>query len=272
MRIVTLLENESAKKELKAIHGLSLYIETKNHKILFDVGPNNFFIKNAKNLGIRLEEVDILVISHGHYDHGNGLLKFMKLNSDATIYISKYAFLEHAKMKGKDHINIGIKKPKQLDRFVMIKEDLVIDDELLIIANVPYQEQVITDKTLLTYEDGHYVHDEFHHEIYLLVQEEDKKVIFSGCSHKGIENIIEHVETRKKCHLTHIIGGYHLSRYDAFNFKETDYLTQLSQKLDQRENSQFFTCHCTGEDAFFQLKIHLKEKLNRLKTGDEIII
>jgi 7,8-dihydropterin-6-yl-methyl-4-(beta-D-ribofuranosyl)aminobenzene 5'-phosphate synthase len=272
MRIVTLLEDESTKKELKAIHGLSLYIETKKHKILFDVGPNNYFIKNAKHLGVNLEEVDIVVISHGHNDHGNGLLKFMKLNRNATIYTSKFSFLEHVKIKGKDHINIGIKKPKQTNQVVLIKEDLVIDDELSILCKVPYEQQVITDQSLLTYENGHYVHDEFHHEIYLVIKENDNNVLFSGCSHKGIENIVDHIEKRTKNHLTHVFGGYHFSRYDSFNFKETDYLTHLGQKFNNRSNSQFYSCHCTGEDAFFQLKIHLKDKLHRLKTGDEIII
>ena len=62
MKIITLLENNSSKKELKSSHGLSLYIEVGNKKILFDIGSNNNYKKNAKILGIDLNEVDTLKI------------------------------------------------------------------------------------------------------------------------------------------------------------------------------------------------------------------
>ena len=77
MKITVLTENtisknieESLAEKLKAEHGLSLFIETENHKILFDMGQTNLFLKNAKNLNINLEDVDFAVLSHGHYDHG----------------------------------------------------------------------------------------------------------------------------------------------------------------------------------------------------------
>jgi len=73
------MENDTLDKKLKSAHGLSMYIEHENHKILFDLGPNNYFLKNAEVLGVNLKEVDIVIISHGHFDHGNGLRKFMGL-------------------------------------------------------------------------------------------------------------------------------------------------------------------------------------------------
>ena len=69
MKIVSLLENIKT-PGVKAKHGLSLYIETENHKILFDCGPDNKFIQNAKVKNIDLTKVDIVIISHGHIDHG----------------------------------------------------------------------------------------------------------------------------------------------------------------------------------------------------------
>ena len=66
-------------------HGLSLFIETEEHKILFDMGQSDAFIKNALSLGIDIAKVDIAVISHGHYDHGGGLRYFLELNRSAPI-------------------------------------------------------------------------------------------------------------------------------------------------------------------------------------------
>ncbi|NCA67648.1 MAG: MBL fold metallo-hydrolase, partial [Clostridia bacterium] len=77
MKITTLCENTSISPEFKCEHGLSFYVETKKHKLLFDTGESGIFAENAAKLGIDLSEVDIAVISHGHYDHGGGLPAFL---------------------------------------------------------------------------------------------------------------------------------------------------------------------------------------------------
>lgn len=272
MQIVTLLENESNQKNLKTAHGLSLYIETYKHNILFDVGPNNYFIKNASQLGVDLTNVDIVVISHGHYDHGSGLQKFLRINKKAKIYISMYAFDDHVKQKGNGFENIGIKEPKDKNRFVFIEDDTIIDDEITIYANVPFVEPVIKDDKLKFYYNGRFINENFAHEIYLVIQEEDKTCLFSGCSHKGIENIVGTLEHKHNLHFTHVIGGYHFSHYDPFDFMQTDYLTKLGTKFNQRSQSTFYSCHCTGKEAFEQLKMIMRDKIYHIKTGEVIII
>ena len=89
MRIVSLIDNISERNDIASEHGLSFYIETANHKILFDLGASTLFSKNAKTLGIDLALVDTVIISHGHYDHGGGLKHFMTINQKAKIYIKK---------------------------------------------------------------------------------------------------------------------------------------------------------------------------------------
>ncbi len=69
INIVSLVENRS-ECGCRTAHGLSLFIETPRHKILFDVGKDDTFVENAERLGIEIESVDIVIISHGHYDHG----------------------------------------------------------------------------------------------------------------------------------------------------------------------------------------------------------
>ena len=83
MRLVALVEN-TACADIAQAHGLSLYIETEKHRILFDAGPDGaLLLSNAEKLGIDLKRVDIAVLSHGHYDHAGGLRAFMELNSSA---------------------------------------------------------------------------------------------------------------------------------------------------------------------------------------------
>jgi 7,8-dihydropterin-6-yl-methyl-4-(beta-D-ribofuranosyl)aminobenzene 5'-phosphate synthase len=272
MRIVTLLENDTIKKDLKKAHGLSFYIETKKHKILFDLGPKDFFLKNAKRLNVNIKDVDIVVISHGHDDHAGGLLSFLKINKTATIYVNKKAFDEHIKIKNGIMFNIGVSFPKKYEnRFVFVDQDMIIDNELTIFANVPYQKPIIGSSNLQIYRDGFYQDYMFRDEIYLVVFENYNKVLFSGCSHNGIGHIIDTLEQRAGILFSQIVGGFHLSHFDEFNVDQADFLDALSLRFKNRKDTEFFTCHCTGEKAYNYMKFHLKDKLVRLKTGDSII-
>ena len=131
MKVITLFENRTISKEYKYKHGLSMYIETSNHKILFDTGTDESFAYNACKLGVNLEDIDIAVISHGHFDHGGGLEAFLKLNSKAKIYIGKGAFDNHLlKIFGIIKHNIGLKKELlSNNRFVFVDGLMKIDDE-----------------------------------------------------------------------------------------------------------------------------------------------
>ena len=80
VKIIVLLENTKDSPDLKCRHGLSLYAETEAHKILFDMGPDELFLKNAGALGVDIADVDIAVISHGHIDHCGGLKYFLEKN------------------------------------------------------------------------------------------------------------------------------------------------------------------------------------------------
>ena len=75
---------------------------------MFDMGQTDVFVRNAERLGIDLSEADIAVVSHGHYDHGGGLEKFLELNQKAPVYVSRYAFEPHFNAESK-YIGIDVK-------------------------------------------------------------------------------------------------------------------------------------------------------------------
>ena len=80
MKVTVLIENTACREDLAAEHGLSLLIETSTSTILFDAGQTGAFADNAKKLGIDLNTVDFCILSHGHYDHGGGLKRFLEEN------------------------------------------------------------------------------------------------------------------------------------------------------------------------------------------------
>lgn len=272
MKITTLLENGSISKALKSAHGLSVFIEYKDKKILFDLGPNNYYLKNAKKLGVDLREVDYLIISHGHYDHGNGLNKFLSINSKALVYVSSKAFEGHYKKVGMTKIPIGIRKPKKIERLRFVDAEVTIEEGIKMYASVPYVKQVIGDDSLKVKTATGFEEDHFDHEIYMVLTEGENKVLFSGCSHKGIKNIMDTIEKRKSIEISHVIGGFHLSHYDNSNDVENNYLADLGQRLYKHKTSKYFSCHCTGDEAFDVLKKDMNEKLERIMTGSIINI
>ena len=128
MKITALAENISLDENIGAEHGLSLYIETDSHKILFDMGQTALFAENAEKLGVDLTKVDLAVLSHGHYDHGGGLERFLEINKTAPVYISRFAFGEHYNGTEK---YIGLDKSlRSSDRLVFVGDEIKIDKSL----------------------------------------------------------------------------------------------------------------------------------------------
>ena len=69
MKWTVLSDNRSSDSHLSTEHGLSILLETEQHKILLDTGASDVFIQNAELLGVNLSDVDYVFISHGHSEH-----------------------------------------------------------------------------------------------------------------------------------------------------------------------------------------------------------
>ena len=168
---------------------------------------------------------------------------------------------------------LGAKEPKYLnwsERFVFINKGRKISDDMKIYAKIKSIGQIIGDDSLLAKRDNQYISDPFDDEIYLMIKTEENNVLFSGCSHKGIENIVDQLEKKESQPITHVIGGFHMSHYDPQDLIQTTYLESLGQKLYNKKTQTYFSCHCTGDDAYKALKPQMKDKLKRLKTGSVI--
>ncbi len=93
LKITTLIENNQGEHlALKYEHGICFFIETDNKKIIFDIGSTDSFIHNSKLLNINTSETDIVVLSHGHYDHTGGLKSLMNYTRNFKLYIGEGFF------------------------------------------------------------------------------------------------------------------------------------------------------------------------------------
>lgn len=257
MKITALLENTTARPDLSAEHGLSLYIETTAHKILFDMGQTALFSHNASALGVDLAAVDIAILSHGHYDHGGGLERFLMLNQVAPVYVNRHAFEPHYNSTGKYiGLDTAFSKHKQL---IFTDDTTVLADGITLCCRQEKQNHPLGAFGLTMLEDGIFQPEDFRHEQYLLVEENHRKILFSGCSHRGILDIVDWFRPDI------LVGGFHFSKLPLDDTLRTyaEYLNSFS--------TEYYTCHCTGEKQFSFMGQSMK-RLHYLSCGDTIYI
>ena len=176
MKITTLIENTTLRPELKAEHGLSLYIETGDRRILFDSGQSGAFADNAEKLGIDLSQVDLCILSHGHYDHGGGLKRFLEVNDHAPVYINRHAFGEYFS-SGK---YIGLDPALEENPRLIGVEDVLEIQEGITLCSCndllrPFSFGVFGQSIR---KDNVHVDDDYLHEQYLLLEENGHKYCF----------------------------------------------------------------------------------------------
>lgn len=273
MILKTLVENTSISAYYKNKHGICFYIETDNHKILFDLGKNGLFLENARKMGVDISDIDTVIISHGHVDHGGALNLFLKNNSKAKVYIRNNAFDKHYTTLLGLKIDVGIDSSlKHHPQVVLTGSKLVLDDELTLFSDVENKECPAESNNKLFVKRGEDISiDDFSHEQSLIISENGKLILITGCSHAGIINIKNKAEHLKNDKIAYVIGGFHLYNPISRITEIKELIQEIADRLNDN-STYYYTCHCTGEKAFNKMKEVLSERLDYLYTGSKIEI
>lgn len=250
MKLIALMENTACREELRAEHGLSLYLETGGQKILFDAGQSAAFAENANCLGVDLKTVDFAILSHGHYDHSGGLGRFLEINEDAPVYVSKWAFAPHW---GSENRYIGVDPALESSGRIRYVEEATTLAEGITLYRM--ETAPMDTAGLLMEENGMRKPDDFRHEQYLLVEEAGKRILISGCSHKGILNIMDAFRPDV------LVGGFHFMKMEDENF-----LQAAAWKL-MAYDTTYYTGHCTGQKQYNFLKTVMADRLHYISAG-----
>lgn len=275
LKITVLIEN-TTESELKCEHGLSLYIEYKDKKLLLDAGSSELFAENARALGIDLSEVDLAFLSHGHYDHSGGFLKFTELNRTAPVYAMEGVTGEYYSTSGGTLHGIGI--PGEVmnalkTRFAFVTEVTKVAEGITLVPHSTEGLGQIGERAGLYYKKGgEMMPDDFAHEMSLVLECENGLVILNSCSHGGVQNIVEEVKAvfpDKRVYA--YVGGLHMKGQKdgveicAFTEEEiqelTDYIQQIGMEI-------LYTGHCTGAPAMLLLKEKLGAGVLAMTSGE----
>ncbi len=277
MKITTLIENScpAGVDNLTPEHGLSLSIEFNGSRLLFDTGVTDAFASNAKTLGQDLNDIQDVVISHHHYDHGGGLQHILETNPEAKVYLKQHP-------KGELYLRAlwVVRKYIDLDkslfkiypeRFDFVQDFREIKPGVYLLPQiVQHHPQPKSNRYLFTKTDTRWQRDDFQHELILAVREGEGLVVFSGCSHNGILNMIETViDQFGDTPIKAVIGGFHLIGFPKFNTMGGSQreIEELGRALLEYPVQRYYTGHCTGLKAFQVLESVMGEKLKPLYTG-----
>jgi 7,8-dihydropterin-6-yl-methyl-4-(beta-D-ribofuranosyl)aminobenzene 5'-phosphate synthase len=273
MIIKALSENTAVSPEFETEHGLSLYIESGKHKILFDTGGSGVFLENAAKLGVNIADVDMAVISHGHNDHGGGIKIFLKENRKAPVFLHPKAFEKHFSLRAGGMEFIGLDKDIMSDdRIIQTTEHFFAGKGIEVFSNIPGREFLSeSNGALMAEKQGKIVQDVFEHEHNLIVTEDGKTALFAGCAHNGIVNIVNRFFSLKKKYPDYVIGGFHLSNPDAGK-SESPALVERTAAALKGTGSKYYTCHCTGIESYKRLKEIMGDRIEYLAAGGTLEI
>ncbi len=244
---------------------VSYYIEDEDVKLLMDVGYSDIFIKNSNALGIDLENVIAIAISHGHNDHTRGLKYYFDKNHKKNISIIAHpdAFIG----KELDGFEFGspfsIEELKGKCNMILSKEPVKVSKNITFLGEIPQTNDFEIRMPFGKQMAGEASVDDYLLDDTALVYKTEKGIyIITGCSHSGICNIIEYA--KKVCEddrVQGVIGGFHLFDVNERVTKTIDYL--------QRNNiKELYPCHCTSFAV--RAEIHKTLPVKEVGVGLEI--
>ena len=282
MIIISLIDNQKLPQpeDLQAEHGLSLCIFTNGGQILFDSGVSGAFLANAQRLNVDISQVTLAVLSHHHYDHGGGLLSFLDTNSQAKVYLRSSDTEEFYL-----HVFGFIKRRIGLDeslfqtytrRFVFTDEFSEIAPNVYILTRIGQRNPLPRgNRYLFVHTEQGAQLDDFAHELILVVRESGSLVVFTGCSHRGILNMLDAVQEHFPGQpIRAVFGGFHLIGNPLFKTmagSKKD-IEELGGALLQYPVERFYTGHCTGARAYPILKEVMGATLEYFAAGSQVAI
>jgi 7,8-dihydropterin-6-yl-methyl-4-(beta-D-ribofuranosyl)aminobenzene 5'-phosphate synthase len=264
-----LVDDHSGRPELHCEHGFSIWLEADGHSILFDTGQSGMFIRNAESLGIIPHFAELLVLSHGHYDHTGGIPELLKRNSSLFVYchpdtyIPRYSRQMDGMMKP---IGINEQSENALNRIddcvFRVTGPIYLSADMGITGPIPRRAAIEDTGGSFFIDPLSKNPDPVEDDQAMWFSTAQGLVVVTGCCHSGLINTISYIKSltgNKPLHT--VIGGLHLLRASIGRIESTcNYLQSTGIK-------RIMPCHCTGENAIEALKMRFGQKVEHGMTG-----
>ncbi|MDO9535953.1 MAG: MBL fold metallo-hydrolase [Bacillota bacterium] len=259
VKITTICENSVPYpgRGLLGEHGLSMLLEAGGKKILFDTGAGLTLVQNARTLGLDLNDLDAVVLSHGHFDHTGGLKALLEIAGPLSIYAHPDIFgAKYHLREGQEPRNISLPWDREeLEnlgaRFSLERSSQEIYKGVVLTGEIPRTQEWEKDlkgELVLKKSDGSFCQDPLEDDQSIIVETSVGSIVLLGCAHAGLINTFQHVRNLTgEQHIYACIGGTHLIEASEERMEYT------LKKLSPFELEKIAPCHCTGFRASFAL-------------------
>ena len=245
------MENHAAVDGMRTEHGLSLHLTDGSFSLLLDTGATSAFLENAEQLGVSLKQLDVLVLSHGHYDHTGGVKALLESGCrPGTTYFGPdfFAHRYHREPGMLRPIGARLTEDFLYERgmpFYVIEPGVIkLNEQVFLVCGIPSKSALEqASPSMLRQRGGAYAVDDFSEETVVVVRGEQGLALLSGCSHRGVVNTCMWVSELFHAPVHTFIGGTHLMDADEARIHATvDSLRALGVR-------RLGACHCNGEQA-----------------------
>ncbi|TXT61635.1 MAG: putative Metal-dependent hydrolases of the beta-lactamase superfamily II [Promethearchaeota archaeon] len=252
-------------------------------KFIFDLGGDNLsFLHNLDVRGIPLYDIDVIALSHWHYDHIGGLYKVLeRIEREVPIYTHPSAkserffkrsaeitneslknktreellpYLKESKIVNQAPINLGkVNKLNGEVEFLEKKKKLFENEgiKILLSGEIPRIYEIEDFSNYYSLQGELIKEDKILDDKCLIIEFNDHIVLVNGCCHSGLMNTIDYVKKEiSKKPISHIIGGFHMASASENRQKKT---IKYLETFQNQEQLCLFPIHCTGEEFIHQI-------------------
>ena len=235
---IKVLSDNRAQEGFEAEHGFSWLIEA-DERILLDTGASNLFLRNAERLQVDLSSINTVVLSHGHWDHGNGL-PFL---SKKTVVCHPEIFTQRFSRNGNRSVGLGFSETDLANQLSFDKTTAFkwLSKRIVFLGEIERRHPFEDTPTYFTLSSG--VPDLLPDDSGIAVVHNDGIIVVTGCAHSGVCNIVDQaIRVTGIAKVIAVMGGFHLKEHNQQSKQTVDYLKRLNVGL-------VAPSHCTAFDV-----------------------